>query len=157
MAYTNLPPGQLLQTTQIVDTDSQKELLVRLYQAINNISMAVNSKESGQYYLTELLTGSVYFNENSTNQDQLRAVYRKVINVGVLGAGNTSVAHGLTIGSTWSFVHIYGAASNTSTGNYYPIPGATLFVRLDSANVIVSNGTGLPFTKCMVVLEYLKQ
>jgi hypothetical protein len=157
MAYTNLPPGQLLQTTQTFDTGDQKELLVRLYQAINNISMAVNSKESGQYYLTEILDSALYFNETSTNQDQLRPVYRKVINIGALGAGNTTIAHGLTIGATWSFTHIYGAASNATTGNYYPVPGETLFVKLNNTNVIISNGTGLTFTKCMVVLEYLKQ
>lgn len=159
--------GQYIGTTKILDTGvfyeidvksaDFKEVLVQLSQAVNSIAMAVNSKESGQYYLTEFVNSNVYFNETSTSQLDLRPVFRKVVNVGALGAGAKNTAHGLTIGTTWSFTRMYGAASNTTTNNYYPIPGELLYLRCDATNVIVTNNTGQAFTKCTVVLEYLKQ
>jgi len=159
--------GQYVGTTQILDTGLFdevdinsavfKEILIKLSQTVNSLSMAVNAKESGQYYLTEFVNSNVYFNETSTSQFDLRPVFRKVVNVGALAAGAKNTAHGLTIGSTWSFTRMYGAASNTTTNKYYPIPGASLLLSCDATNVIVTNNTGLAFTKCMVVLEYLKQ
>ena len=150
----SLQDGQFLPTTQIYDTTDQKELLVRLYQSINNISMVVNAKESGNYYLTEFINSDVYFNPVSTNQSELRPVFRKVINFGVLAPGLHDQLHNLVIGTTWAFVRIYGAASMTNA--YYPIPNQNIELYLDGTKVYINNGTALTFTTCTVVLEYLK-
>lgn len=42
-------------------TPALKELLVRLYQNINAISLALNLKDSGYYVQQEFLTGQVFF------------------------------------------------------------------------------------------------
>jgi hypothetical protein len=159
--------GQFIPTTQVwdighlqeVDVNSAdfKELLVRLYQSVNTIALAVNAKEFGQYLTQEMVNSDVYFNTASSNILDLRPVYRMVVNVGALGAGATAVNHGLTIGASWSFVRIYGAASNAVTGNYYPVPSPLLSLVVNNTQVVVTNTTGLAFLKCTVVLEYLKQ
>jgi hypothetical protein len=144
-----------------VDSPEFKELLARLYQAVNNIANVLNIKDTGYYLESEFTTGALYFNPASDDPNKLRPVFRKVIDMGALAAGVTTVAHGLTIGTTWKFVHIYGAASGTP--NYYPLPfvsagGATnIEVRVDLTNVIVTNNSGVVFTSSTVVLEYVKE
>ena len=160
--------GSFLPTTQVwdlglleeIDVNSTefKELLVRLHQEVGKISQAVNGKETGLYLKQEFNSGNTYFNPTSSSQLDLRPVYRMVVDAGALGIGLTvTAAHGLTIGSTWSFVHMYGAASNTTTNNYYPIPSSTILMSVDATNVTIVNNSGLAFLTCVVVLEYLKQ
>lgn len=140
-----------------------KQLLVRLYQTVNSIALSLNAKDSGYYLTEEFVTGSLYFNPTSSNQLDLRPVFRKVIDVGALGAGVTPTLHGLTIGTTWSFTKIYGVASDTGTNDYYPLPwasagGATnIELRVDATDVVITNNSGVTFSVCYVVLEYLKQ
>lgn len=165
-------PGLFIATTNVWDVEDIakmepgsidfNELLVRLHQNINNIAVALNMKKSGQYLQEEFVDGSVYFGTASSSQLDLRPVFRKVINIGALGAGATSVAHGLTIATTWNFTRIYGAASNTTTSNYYPLPwasaggAANIELKVDANNVVITNNSGIAFLTCTVVLEYLK-
>lgn len=140
-----------------------KELIVRLAQQTNNISLVLNNKTSGYYLLEEFITGNNYFNPNSTDPLQLRPVFRKVINIGALNAGVNNRPHGLTIGATWTFTHIYGAVSNFATNNYFPLPFANVTfagnieLRVDNVNVVINNASGQVFTAGYVILEYLKQ
>lgn len=146
-----------------------KELLVRLYQNINRIILAVNAKESGYYPLFEFVTSQQYFPDPALNSltpqtPAYRQTFRYTLNVGALGAGNTTIAHGLDITSTWSFTHIYGAASTfAGTGDYYPIPFASgsgannIELRATNTDVIIENNSGVTFTSCYIVVEYLKQ
>jgi hypothetical protein len=158
--------------TQIGSTDVKspefKELLVRLYQNVNNIVIALNMKETGMYLQEEFATSAVFFDPTTMNsQLNLRAEFRKLINIGALGAGVTTVAHGLTIGSTWIFTDIYGAASLfdpvPANSNYYPLPwssaaGATnIELKVNGTNVVITNNSGISFTSCYVILEYVKQ
>jgi hypothetical protein len=48
-----------------INSDQFKELLVRLYQTVNNIALALNTKESGYYPLNEFMTGQIYFQNTS--------------------------------------------------------------------------------------------
>ena len=175
MAYTDQQSltGQFVTTTNVwelgvlqevkVDSPEFKELLVRLYQNVNNIALSLNQKESGLYLQEEFVNSNVYFNPTSSNQLDLRPVFRKVINFGALGAGANTVAHGLTIATTWSFTQIYATASDTANNRYYPIPwassggAANIEIKLDATNIVITNSSGVTFPVCMVVLEYLKQ
>lgn len=163
--------GLYVQTTQVWElaqianskdiSPDLKELLVRLYQQINNIALALNQKDSALYLNQEFVNSQNYFNLVSTNPLDLRPVFRIVINIGALAAGVTNTAHGLTITNTWKFTRIYGAASNTATSNYYPLPfagaaGNNIELRVNAANVVINNNSGVVFTDCYVVLEYLK-
>lgn len=145
-----------------INSDQFKELLVRLYQNVNDISLALNNKESAFYYLEEFVTGQQYFNPASNDPLLYRNGFRRTVNTPNVGAGVNTFAHGITIGSTYSFVHIYGALNNTTTGNYYPISFASaggannIELRADNTNVVITNNSGLTFLTGSVVLEYVK-
>ncbi len=145
-----------------VSSPEFKELFVRLYQNINNIALSLNMKDSGYFVEQEFVTGAAYFNPLTNDDQQLRSVYRRTYNIGPLGAGVTNTPHLLLIQPTWSFTRIYGAASNTTTNNYYPLPfasagGATnIELRVNGTNIVITNNSGVTFLTCYVVLEYLK-
>lgn len=149
---------------QDIDVNSEefKLLLVRLYQNVNNIAIALNLKDSGIYPLTQFVNGQQYFSTNSANPNDVRSVFRIVVNIGVLAAGVTTVAHGLTIQTQWTFTRIYGTATDTILGNYYPLPftsaggAANIELRVDNTNVIITNNSGVDFQRCYVVLEWVK-
>lgn len=159
---------QYVSTAQIFDVEklgkedlsnaNLKELLIRLYQSNNNSAIVINAKTSGLYQLTEFVNNDLYFGTagdlNLGLPNSQRSVYRIVIDFGTLAPGAHSVAHGLTIGTSWTFVKIYGCASKT--GAYYPIPNQNINLNVDATNVNINNGTALTFTTCTVVLEYLK-
>jgi hypothetical protein len=156
--------GYFLPTTEIFDLETLKEtgvnssdfkeLLVRLHQYINNIALATNAKDTGYYLNQEFVPGTLYFGVTS---NALRPVFRKVVDIGAVGAGITTKAHGLTVGATWSFVHIYGCGSNVVPADYLPFPNIDIGVRVDATNIVITNNSGLTFTTCTIVLEYLKQ
>lgn len=175
MAYIpdqQINTGQFVSTTSIFDvgrvaqvdvtSDEFKDLLVRLYQQVNNLAVSSNSKKSGYYIEEEFLTSALYFNPNSSDPLQLRPEFRKTFNIGALPAGVTNTAHNLTITNTWQFTHIYGAASDNVGFNYYPIPfasaggAANIELRVDAVNIIITNNSGIAFTSCIITLEYLK-
>lgn len=152
------------EVSRIMDVDVNSEefrlLLVRLYQNINNIAIALNLKDSALYVKEEFIDGQQFFSI-TTNPNDLRMNFRKVIDMGALAAGVKTIAHGLTITTPWQFTRIYGAATNTTTGNYYPLPfagaaGNNIELRLDNTNVIIDNASGVTFEKCYVIVEYLK-
>jgi hypothetical protein len=169
MAYNQIQQGSsgsFVPTTQIYDVAELEkldihELLVRLYQSINSISVVLNTKETGFYLKEEFVNGALYFSPTSYSFDALRPEYTKVINFGAVGAGaNPPVAHGLTIGATWSFTEIKAVCTNPTTGNVYPLPWAGaagyIDIHLTAANVVINNTSGLTFPTCLVVLKYLK-
>lgn len=134
-----------------------KELLIRLYQNVNNVAQSLNTKDTGYYTNDEFNTGIQLFNPATTDPLQNRPVYRIIIDTGALAAGIKNVAHNLTTGTTWQFVSIRGAATDTVGGNYYPLPHPLISVRVDNVNVIINNTSGVVFDKSLVILEYAKQ
>lgn len=158
---TNVWETQVLQQTD-VNSQEFKRLLVRLYENINRITIALNQKDSALYDLTEFVDGQLFFPLVGNSINDRRSNFRKVFNIGALGPGVTSIAHGLTITTPWSFTRIYGVANNTTTGNYYPLPwvsaaGATnIELRLDNTNIVITNNSGVAFTVTYVIVEYLK-
>lgn len=147
-----------------VVTDDPKELIVRLYQYLNQMANAVNLKESGYYTLTEFVTGGLYFpnpalTSSQTQKAVYRPVFRLVVDFGALPNNTTSsVAHGLTIDSTYSFTHIYATASDPVNLLYFPIPTTGVTITVDDTNVNITTTSDLTaYTTCFVVLEYIKQ
>lgn len=159
---SQIDAGLYLPTTYILEGEDQKQLAVRLYQTINSIILALNQKDTGQYITQEFVTGQLYTNPNDPSLLRQRNGYREWYIIGAIGAGITTFPHGLTIGTTWEFVRIRGTASNTTTGNYYPLPFASaagltnIELRVNNTDIIITNNSGVTFTKCNVVLEYLK-
>lgn len=177
---SQLNPGLFVPTTNIwdvnqiyaienIDADLQ-ELLVRLYQNINVISLALNLKDSGYYTIQEFLNGQVFFpnpalTATSPTTPVYRQVFRTVVNFGVLPNATTkSVAHGIAITNTYSFTRIYAAASNQSGLSFIPIPYASpvlinnISLDVDATNVTIVTGTDrTAYTLTYVILEYIKQ
>jgi hypothetical protein len=152
-----------LSSIQTMDVNSQefKLLLVRLYQNLNNIVLALNLKDSAYYIKTPFVTGQQFFTTTQTINENYRPSYRIVIETGALAAGTKTVAHGLAVTSSWVFTRIYGVATDSVGLNYYPIPfagaaGAFISVVVNSTNVIVNNNSGIAFNKSLIVLEYLQ-
>lgn len=169
--------GLFVQTTNVwddvarinttdVNSPEFKELLVRLYQNINNIALVLNIKDSGYYVQSEFVNGQLFFPPIapvSINQN-FRQVYRKVINFGTLpNTATKSVAHEIVVNSSTSFTRIYATATDPIAFSFIPIPftellGNEISIDVDATNVNIStNVDRTNYTICYVVLEYLKQ
>lgn len=158
--------GLFLATTNVWDVQSLpsidvnsaefKELIVRLYQNINNICLAVNLKDSGYYVESEFVNGQVLFGD--------RQIFRTVVNFGALpNATFKSIPHGIVVSNGFSFTRIYATASDQITMQYIPIPyaSATLVnnieLDVDANNVTITTGIDMTaYTITYVVLEYVK-
>lgn len=173
--------GQFVPTTNVwdvqeiystdVNSDAFKELLVRLYQNLNNIAIAVNAKDTGLYnIINPFVNGQVFFSNPSltslsTTTPAFRQVLRLVINFGALpNTGSKSVLHGLPVNGSYTFTRIYACASDTSGLNYIPIPYASptlassIEISVDSTQVTITTGSNRSnFNVCYVVLEWMTQ
>lgn len=154
-----------LSKIQQVDVNSPefKTLLVRLYQNVNLICVALNIKDSGYYTLNEFVNGQLYFpnpayNSSTASAASFRQVFRLVVNFGALpNTGVKSVPHGLTPNAAWNFTRIYATASDTTGFNYLPIPSAQADLTVDAVNVNITTTANLTnYNICYVVLEYFK-
>lgn len=169
-----VPTTNIWDVGRLYEVDVQspefKELLVRLYQNINNIALALNIKDSGYYDLQEFVNGQLFFPATLTLEtNNYRQVYRTVINFGALPNTTTkSVAHNIgistSIPSTYSFTRIYGAASTTSQTSFIPIPYSSVSSLTENIElqvtatdvVIITNSDYSGYETCYVILEYLK-
>lgn len=160
-----------IQQLQSVDVTSPqfKELLVKLYQNVNNIALVLNIKDTGMYQLSEFVNGQLLFpNPANTSLTAAapanRQIIRKVINFGALpAAGTKSVAHGITCTTKTTFTRIYATASDTTGFNYIPIPYASpvlannIEINVDATNVNITTGSNRTnFNITYVILEFVQ-
>lgn len=147
-----------------LDSPQFKELLIRLYQNINSMCLALNLKDSAYYVEQEFLNGQVFFANPSDTNMQQRQAFRMTIDFGALPNTTTkSVAHGIDITDTYSFTRIYGAASDQVNLTYIPLPYASatgtdnIQVDVDATNVTITTAADYSlYTTTYVILEYLK-
>ena len=154
----------LPQTYLVPVDENQKD--IRLSQYLNDLALSINSKDSGVYDTLETITGQKYlpvFSTAPASNATYRDVFRVIVNFGSLpNTGTKSVAHGLTIGSTWTVTRLYGAATNPSN-SFIPLPYASptlannIELNVDGTNVNVITGSDrTAYTASYVVLEYMK-
>jgi hypothetical protein len=147
-----------------------KELIIKLYQDIGNISGILNAKDSGKYVLQEFVNGQIFFpnpllNSTTPTAPTDRQVFRKVINFGSLpNAAAKSVAHGLSVTPGYSATRIYGAATNNTQTSFIPLPFASptlnenIKLEMTNTNVVVTTGIDrTAYTTCYLIVEYIKQ
>lgn len=144
-----------------VNSDEFKELLVRLYQNINNISLVLNTKSTGYYINEEFVSGKLFFNPDSNDPLELRPGFIMVVNTGALGAGVTSIDHNIPVTDIYKWMFISGAATDTVTIVGYPLPfagasGNNIEVSVTATQVLINNNSGITFTDSQVTLEYCK-
>ena len=172
-------PGMMLPTTSVWDVsqiyqvedipDDLKNLLVVLYQNLNNMALAVNLKNNGYYPLQEFLTGQAYFpNPNNTSTTSGAAVYRQVfrmtVNFGALPNATTKkIPHNIQINSSYSITSISGAATQTTPFAGIPIPYASsttaniIECSIDNQYVYITTGIDYSaYTLCYITIEYIK-
>jgi len=170
----NIPTTSLLDVQRLYTVDIKspefKELMVRLWQTVNTLSLATNMKDTGYYTLEEFINSQYFFKDPTEiaaiNTDpKYRPVFRKVINFGALPNATTkSVAHGLTLTDDYKFTRIYGTATDPSTPRFgIPLPysSATLNENIelfvDDTNITIITAIDYSsFTNCFVIIEYLK-
>lgn len=161
-----------------VNSPAFKEILVRLYQNVNNIALSLNTRDAGYYNTQEFVNGQLFFPNPSatagTNQaQQFRQVYRKVIyyNTGLPNTGTVNIPHNLfqpdgvtaAPNAQWTFTRIYGVANDPTNVVFLPLPYASptlannIEVLVNNTNIVVTTGSNrTSFTKNYFVLEYLK-
>lgn len=160
--------GQIYDVPNI--TPELQELLVRLYQNLNVMSLALNLKDSGYYVRQEFLNSQAYFPDPTLSSltpsaPVYRQVFRMTVDFGALPNATTkSVAHGIDIVETYSFTRIYAASSDQVNFSYIPIPYASptsadnIEINVDATNVNITTGSDRSlYLKTYVVLEYIKQ
>lgn len=160
-----------IEAAQDLNIDPQlKELIVKLYQHINILSLALNAKDTGYYATEEFVNGQQFFPNptlsSSTSRSPVqRQVFRKVIDFGALpNTATKSVAHGITMGAGFTLTRLYGAATNPST-SYIPLPFASptaladnIQLDMDATNINITTGKNqTAYTTCYVVIELIKQ
>ncbi len=169
-----VPSNYIWDVQQLYQVDVRspefKELLVRLYQNINNIALVLNVKDTGIYDIQQFVNGQLYFpnpalNSSTAQTPDLRQVYRLVVNFGALpNAGTKTVAHGITCTTTTSFTRIYGCATKPTVAfEYIPLPYASatlvnnieLFVDGTNVNVVTAADYSA-YTITYIILEFLQ-
>jgi len=167
-----VPTTNIWDPTEILSLNIEpafRETLVRLYQNLNRLAIAVGQKETAYYPLIEMVTGQQFFaNPAFTSQTSTvpfyRSTFRKTINFGALpNTATKSVAHGIAFNSGYTVTRIYGAASDTTGLNYIPLPYASptlihnIELNLDGTNVNIITGSNRSnFNVTYVILEYMK-
>lgn len=170
--------GLFVPTTNIWDVASLKdidvtkpefkELLIRLYQNINNITLALNLKDSAYYVQQEFVNGQAFFaNPNTINfENNPRQVYRMVINCGSLpDTATINIAHNINPMSSYTFTRVYGCSSDQTSLSYLPLPYSSsisiadnIELNVDSTYVNITTGSDRSsYVTTYVILEYLKE
>ena len=168
-----VPTTQVWDVSEIYNTDvaspAFKELLVRLYQNLNLMALALNTKDTGIYPTSEFINSQVWFPDPtltsaSSTTPTFRQVFRKVINFGALpNTATKTVAHNLTMTATTTLTRLYGAATDPVNLRYIPLPYASpvlannIELSCDNTNVSVTTGSNrTAFSVCYIVIEYIK-
>lgn len=168
---TNVWNPSIIENTN-VNSPEFKELIIRLYQNLNQVALALNAKETGYYDSLELISGQQFFPNQiySSNSETLavyRSAFRKVIVFGALpNAGIKSVAHGIQpvgLNDNFTFTRIYGTASDTTGHNYISLPYASSVlnenIKLNVDGINVNVETAIDYTAynvAYIILEYLR-
>ena len=166
-----LPTTQVWDVSEIYSTDVTspefKELLVRLYQNLNQNALVTNIKDTGMYGTQEFVNGQVFFSDPSldsstSSKPVQRQVFRKVIDFGALpNTATKNTDHGIDITAKVTFTRIYGTSSDTTGNTYIPLPYASdtdsIEMWVDATKVYVKTLSDWSASnKTYIILEYLK-
>lgn len=154
----------------VTKRDELTELLVRMYQNLNRMSLSLNLKDTGQYDVIQLVNSQVFFpNPNYTSKTATlptwRQVLRKTFNIttALPNTGTLTIPHGIEITTMTTFTRIYGVANDTVGFNYIPLPYASptlvnnIELRLDATNIYIITGSNRTnFTLTYIVTEFIQ-
>lgn len=146
-----------------------KELLVRMYQNLNLMALAINAKQSGYYPTQPFVNGSAYFPQplNTSygpSYAALRPGQHFMILTGPLpNTGTLSVPHNIFCTGAISFTKFVGCATDPVGFNYIPLPYSSctavadnVEINADANNVNIITGSNRSnFTIVYIYIEYL--
>ena len=168
-----IPTTNIWDPTEIYATEvtspAFKELMVRLYQNLNMLSINLNLKDTGYYNTQEFITGQLFppndsLSSTTDSRPKFRQTLRKLINFGALpNTAVKSVAHGITVDAATTFTRIYGVANDLAAKKYLPLPYSSqtlinnIDLFLDNTNVTITTGADMSaYTITYIIVEYLK-
>lgn len=134
--------------------DTWEEARAFLVDKLKKMSDMINIREIGWVLDKELVTGK-NFVPSSSNRQEFRAIFRKVIDFSPLVVGVNTIAHGITFDANFTLLQIYGGATNTTTFVADPIPGDLISVTMDATNIIVTSTSAVDYDKAWVTIEYI--
>lgn len=158
---TNIWDAQAIEQVDVTSPEF-KSLLVALYFDVNTIATVLNNKVSGYLVDQEFVSGKLYANPTSANPNDLIPGFTKsFIFTGPIGAGITSINHGITVDANLRWISIIGAATDNIGFGGYPITygdpsGNNIGVTTSATQIIIDNGSGVNFSSAYVTVEYVK-
>lgn len=173
---TFLPTTNIWDPSQIYEiegiSEPLQELLVRMYQNLNQMSLNINLKDAGYYIQDEFITGQQFYADPADpDQQNFRSTFRMSVDTGQLpAAGSITVAHNIPFAyGQYMATRIYGAATNTNNVSVLPfmipLPYVSANAVADNLQlditltdvVITTGGTNYSdFGLSTVVIEYIK-
>lgn len=109
-----------------------------IVEQLKKISEGVNVREIGFFLEEELLTGGQFI-PTSTNNQEFRSIFRKVIDVGPLVVGvNAPVAHGIKFDNRFTLIDLWVSATN-STSLVATTMSDPNNVNLNSMNILITS------------------
>lgn len=120
-----------------------------------SIANSVNAKESGLNLLSEKISGSQFY--NSDNEDQLRNVYRKIIDLVSLNGGSINASDTIQVPhEITNLCESAGILAHCTSVDGLFFTSAFPDVRLNRTSVVFTNPHTQALTQCDIVLNYLK-
>ncbi len=128
-----------------------------LVEHLKKISNAVNIREIGWYLDEELLSGKQFIpsaNNPTGEQQQVRTVLRKVVDVKPLVAGvNPGKPHGITVDANFTLIDMWIAATRSSAPLAQVITDSNVTIDATDIN-ITSPGA---FDRAFAIVEYMQE
>lgn len=128
-----------------------------IVEQLKKISNAVNVREIGFFLDEELLSGKQFIptpamsGVNSSNSQQFRTVFRKVIDCSPLASGANTFAHGITYDASFTLIDLWVSATDSGTLVSQVITDSN--VTLDATDVNINSPAA--FDRAFAVIEYL--
>lgn len=138
-----------------------------LVERFTRYAEAINAKEIGWYYDTEVDTGKKFIPvSNSATSNNWRTIFRMVVDTGGLPNTTTkSVSHGITVDDNFTLIKLWGSATKpTSSYSALPLPYASstlndnISINMDATNInIITAKDYTAYTKSYVIAEYIQE
>ncbi len=144
---------------------------LQLRKYLNNIAIALNSKENGFYLEDETPTAGLFIpiaTPKSSANVKFRPMFRTVVDFGALPNNTTkTVPHGIITTEDFSIIKLQGGAtepgvSTINSALALPADGipnnARVSLEIDATDVIIKTSMNRSsYTRTFIVIEYIKE
>lgn len=126
-----------------------------LVEQLKKISEITNAREIGWFLDEELLSGKQFIPGINNNQEY-RSIFRKVVDTGPLQAAVVKTTpHGIVFDNKFTLIHLYGAATNSTTLRAVPLPNDNIHIEMTQTDVTILSPNN--YNRSFVVIEYIQE